>query len=229
MAAEFDDVPPADDGPAWYLFALGGVVLVAVTAAASILLLRPPFPGDTSVDAGFARDMIVHHAQAVEMADSVRGRSDNLDVQLMARELPLVQQGQVGQMTGWLDVWGLPATGSESAMTWMGMPTEGPMPGMATRDELVELAGLEGSAADERFLQLMIAHHEGGVAMAEAAVAHEVTPPVRQLATVIAQAQRAEVETMRSLLAQIPGAEQPAGTDPGTMDMGGDTGHQGHG
>lgn len=208
MAAELDDDLRADGGPGWYVSALGGVALVALTAAAVILLLRPAFPGDTSVDAGFARDMSVHHAQAVEMADSVRGRTDNLDVQLMAREIPLVQQGQIGQMSGWLDVWGLPATSSRPAMAWMGMPTEGLMPGMATRDELVELGQLEGAAADERFLQLMIAHHEGGVAMAEATVAAEVTPQVRQLATVIADSQRAEVETMRSLLAQIPGAEQ---------------------
>jgi len=92
MAAELDDVLPTHRGPAWYVLALGGVALVALTAPAAILLLRPAFPSDTSVDAGFARDMSVHHAQAVEMADSVRGRSDNLDVQLMLAQVPGAEQ-----------------------------------------------------------------------------------------------------------------------------------------
>lgn len=212
-------IPDTDDAivaraTPWYLLALGGIALVAITAAAVILLLRPAFPGDTSADAGFARDMSTHHAQAVEMAELVRGRTDNPEVGLLAREIPLVQQGQIGQMNGWLDVWGLRTTGTEPAMAWMGMPTDGPMPGMASREDLNELAGLEGAAADAKFLQLMIVHHEGGVAMAEAALASEVTAPVRQLASVIVDAQQAEIQTMRSLLDQVPGAAQPADADP---------------
>lgn len=158
-------IPDTDDAIAtratpWYLLALGAVALVAITPAVAIMLLRPAFPGDTSADAGFAGGMSTHHAQAVEMAELVRGRTDNPEVGLLAREIPLVQQGQIRQMNGWLDVWGLRATGTESAMAWMGTPTDGPMPGMATRQDLTELAELEGAAADAKFLQLMILHHE---------------------------------------------------------------------
>ena len=91
---------------------------------------RPP--GEDSAEAGFARDMIVHHAQAVEMAEIVRGKTESEDVGTLAPDIALTQQAQIGMMQGWLQVWGLLPTGSEPAMSWMGEPTNGPMPGMAT-------------------------------------------------------------------------------------------------
>ena len=78
-----------------------------------------------------ARDMSVHHAQAVEMAEIVRDKTQSEEVRLMAADMALTQQGQIGRMQGWLDTWNLPATGAEPALTWMGHPTEGRMPGMA--------------------------------------------------------------------------------------------------
>lgn len=44
----------------------------------------------------------------------------------------LTQQAQIGQMQGWLNVWGSPIASIEPAMAWMEMPTTDPMPGMAT-------------------------------------------------------------------------------------------------
>ncbi|MDP9479986.1 MAG: DUF305 domain-containing protein, partial [Actinomycetota bacterium] len=43
---------------------------LAVTVLALYLTSRPP--ADDSAEAGFARDMMVHHAQAVEMAEILR-------------------------------------------------------------------------------------------------------------------------------------------------------------
>jgi uncharacterized protein (DUF305 family) len=99
-------------------------------------------PGDDSAEAGFARDMIVHHGQAVQMAEIVRDRTESGAVRLLASDISLTQQGQIGIMQGWLGVWGLPITGSEPAMAWMGHPTDGPMPGMATPDEIDRLGKL---------------------------------------------------------------------------------------
>ena len=64
--------------------------------------------------------MMVHHAQAVEMAEIVRGKTESEDVGTLAPDIALTQQGQIGQMQGWLQVWGLSPTGSEPAMSWMG-------------------------------------------------------------------------------------------------------------
>ena len=81
----------------------------------------------------------VLNPQAVEMAEIVRSKTEDEDMEVLTSDIALTQQGQIGQMEGWLSVWGLPATGAEPAMTWMGHPTEGRMPGMASPEELEEL------------------------------------------------------------------------------------------
>src|SRR4051812_36496010 len=90
-------------------------------------------PGEDSAEAGFARDMMVHHAQAVQMAEIVRDKTESQEIRALAADIALTQQAQIGQMQGWLQVWGLPATGYKPAMSWMGHPTEDRMPGMASR------------------------------------------------------------------------------------------------
>ena len=94
------------------------------------MLFASVLPGNDSAEAGFARDMIVHHGQAVQMAEIIRDKTHNDDMRLLAADISLTQQGQVGIMQGWLGVWGLPITGEDPAMAWMGHPTDGLMPGM---------------------------------------------------------------------------------------------------
>jgi uncharacterized protein (DUF305 family) len=50
----------------------------------------------------------------------------------------------------------------------------------------------------------MIAHHEGGIEMADAVLTTTEQPQVRRLATAIASSQRAEVEQMTQMLDQLP-------------------------
>ncbi len=177
------------------------MVLVAVFfAGASLsLLIAPGPPGEGSPEAGFARDMRVHHAQAVQMAEIVRDKTESAEIRTLAADIALTQQAQIGMMLGWLDVWGLPASGTEPAMSWMGHPTEGRMPGMATPQEIVRLREAPPEEADEQFLWLMIRHHRAAIPMAEAILARTERPEVRQLAEAIAASQRQEISTMESM------------------------------
>ena len=59
-----------------------------------MLITRPP--GDDSAEAGFARDMIVHHAQAVQMAEIVRDKTQSDDMGLLATDIAPTQQAQIG-------------------------------------------------------------------------------------------------------------------------------------
>src|SRR3712207_5353493 len=59
-------------------------------------------PSDSSPEAGFARDMMVHHAQAVEMAEILRDKSESEEMRTLAADIALTQQAQIGQMQGWL-------------------------------------------------------------------------------------------------------------------------------
>lgn len=159
-------------------------------------------PGQDSPEVGFARDMMMHHAQAVDMATLLRDRTDDPEMQQVALDIMLTQQAQIGQMQGWLTLWGYPIARTDQAMMWMGMPTRGPMPGMATPEQLNQLRGLMGVEADGLFLQLMISHHRSGVAMGQAALARAQRPEVRVLAQSIVDAQTSEIALMQELLQQ---------------------------
>lgn len=159
-------------------------------------------PGAGSVDAGFAYDMSRHHAQAVEMAELVNGRTTDPEIGVLARDIALTQQYQIGEMRGWLDGWGLPATSFAEPMTWMGMSGMD-MPGMASDAELAALRDAPAGDVDRMFLELMIRHHQGGVEMATAAASSATVPYVQALATSIEESQTAEVESMTDLLDRL--------------------------
>lgn len=175
-------------------------------------------PGNASADVGFARDMMTHHAQAVDMATLVRDRTDDPEMRQLALDIMLTQQAQIGQMQGWLTLWGYPIASTDPAMSWMGMPAMGLMPGMATPEQLNQLRGLKGNEADGLFLQLMIAHHRGGVTMAEAAIKQAKEPAVRALAQSIMDAQTSEIALMQTLREQkgFPPIPEEDGMSDGT-------------
>jgi uncharacterized protein (DUF305 family) len=192
-------------------------VLIAVAAFCVGRLTAPVSgsPDTSSAAAGFARDMQVHHNQAVEMALIVRDRTPDDEVRLLAYDIATSQGQQSGQMYGWLESWGLPQASVDPPMTWMSLPAldgsdqhehgDGApetMPGYATGDQIAELEAASDVDAERIFLRLMIAHHHGGVEMAEAVIARTEQPEVLTLARGIVTAQSAEIELMESLLAE---------------------------
>lgn len=66
--------------------AVGAVVVASLAAAvlAFALYAGSRTPGDTSPETGFARDMLVHHAQAVEMATIVADRTEDERIETLA-------------------------------------------------------------------------------------------------------------------------------------------------
>ena len=206
-----------------------GATTSGSTAGATV---HARLPAEGSADAGFARDMSVHHAQAVAMAEAIRDRTSDPDLKLLATNIALGQQGQIGRMSGWLDEWGLDQTSTATPMAWvradnllpgttgtggttgatsmagmdmgggMALLPDGRMPGMATRPEVSALGTLPVADAEISFLQLMIAHHKAGVDMAEAVLARSDRPDVVQLATSIVNGQQAEIALMTNMLAK---------------------------
>jgi len=184
----------------WLLLLLVGLAALLLGALGGYWLRAAQTPAAGSADAGFARDMSLHHEQAVQMASLVYDRSDDPAIRSLAYDILTTQQGQIGIMSGWLDAWGLPWTSAGPRMAWMGMPTEGLMPGMATPEQMAALRAARGQAADILFLQLMIPHHQGGVAMAAAAAQQAKREPVRLLAQSMVEAQTLEIDYMNELL-----------------------------
>ncbi|MFF5280697.1 MULTISPECIES: DUF305 domain-containing protein [Streptomyces] len=181
----------------------------AVTVASANRDEAPAAPVSSSADAGFARDMAVHHQQAVEMSFIVRDRTKDEEVRRLAYDIANTQANQRGMMLGWLDLWGLPKNVSGvEPMAWMGMgdmgdmgPMDGAlMPGMATNAQLDELRRASGRDAEVLYLKLMTAHHKGGVHMAEGCVQKCSVDIERNLAQGMVDAQTSEIALMADML-----------------------------
>lgn len=194
------------------------VGLVVAGAVGYLLGSSASPPADDGVEAGFARDMQAHHAQAVEMSLIVREKSADPALRAMAYDVITSQQQQIGQMYAWLEGWGLAQTSRAAPMAWMSgmdhagmadMPSgsepmkllpDGRMPGMASPSDMVRLRAARGRTGEILWLQLMIPHHQAGVMMAQAVIQQSSDPQVVTLATAISTAQIAEIEQMRQML-----------------------------
>lgn len=186
------------------LIALLALAAALLIAAALALAPRLGTPGAHSVEVRFVREMIQHHAQAVDMATRIRDRSEERTLRSVALDIQLSQQEQIGQMRGWLTLWNLPWGGP-------GMTAEhARMMGMATPAELGRLDTLPPADAERLFLQLMIRHHQGALAMVKPALAPGVRPEVRTLARQIDAAQGGEIRLMTAMLAARGAGPLPA-------------------
>jgi uncharacterized protein (DUF305 family) len=193
------------------------VAAAAVLVSLGLLLWLVAAPGGddssdvptaASADAGFARDMAVHHQQAVELSYIVRDRTDDEDVRRLAYDIAQTQANQRGMLLGWLDLWNLPKTSADGYMAWMkgdghmGHETKNGslMPGMATTTEIGQLSKASGKEAEILYLQLLTDHHMGGVTMARACAEQCEVPQERQLAQGMVQGQQSEMELMADML-----------------------------
>jgi uncharacterized protein (DUF305 family) len=208
-----------------------GALLVVLALVGGLLLGRGSADGvarvTDPVDVGFAQDMKVHHAQAVQMAQVLHRRTDDRELGTLALDILTTQQGQIGIMTGWLGLWQHAQTSAGPPMRWMGH--DGPMPGMATDEQVAALETLPAAQLEEEFLRLMIRHHEGAVPMAAYAARHAASADVVRLARSMEQGQAAEIDLMQGMLA-ARGLAPEAG---GAAGHGGpaptSSGHAGHG
>jgi uncharacterized protein (DUF305 family) len=155
-----------------------------------------------ATDVGFLQDMRVHHEQAVQMS-FIYLNDDDVDVNLatIAREIVVGQNMEIGRMIQLLRDYGKPEVNeTDLSMGWMGEPVATDrMPGLATDDDLQALAAATGHEADVMFVQLMTAHHQGGIHMAEHAAEHAATAEVRLMGEQMASGQREEIDEMARL------------------------------
>ena len=122
-------------------------------------------PRPTAADIKFMQDMIGHHAQAVEMARLVPGRTSRKDLAILSERIIVSQVDEINIMRQWLRDQG--AAVPDSTKHDPGAMAMESMPGMATPAELSTLTGLRGTEFERMFLQLMIKHHGGAIIMVE--------------------------------------------------------------
>lgn len=146
-----------------------------------------------------------HHEQAVQISFIyLNDEGTDRSLQQLAREIIVGQNLEAGQMVQMLRQFGKPEYNQDDVgMRWMGQPVPiDSMPGMASEAALDEFETVSGRAADTMFVDLMVAHHQGGVHMAEHAAEHAGTGMVREFAGQIAGSQIDEIEELQNLLAR---------------------------
>lgn len=170
----------------------------------------PPTTGAPAVgphngaDVSFATDMIPHHAQAATMTAMATTTATNGDLKNLADAISAAQAPEIQTMSGWLRGWGAPVPDTAAGGHDMAGMSGGSMDGMMTDQQMSDLGATTGSSFDRMWLQLMISHHQGAVAMSKTEVSTGQNPAAKALAQSIINGQSAEIVTMKRLLATEP-------------------------
>lgn len=140
---EPDDIDEIPSRAPWPIIAAAlGLAAILLGALAVYLYQSDESPANDSADVGFARDMSIHHAQAVEMANIAYRITEDPEIELIARDIADTQQFQIGMMTGWLDIWGRSVSSDLPLMGWMGdydMTLPSPPAGLIDDDSMVDM------------------------------------------------------------------------------------------
>jgi uncharacterized protein (DUF305 family) len=158
-----------------------------------------------ATDIAFAQLMIPHHQQAVEMADMALSKASSSEVKGLAKQIKAAQDPEIAQMRAWLSAWGAPEqmpSASAGSMDHSGMDMGGMTgAGMMSAANMQKLQAATGAAFDRMWLQMMIAHHQGAITMANQVLDSSKNDQVKKLAQAIVSGQNDEISTMQKLLA----------------------------
>ena len=187
---------------------------IAIGAFGALLLVfalgftfgaRPSGDAHNEADVGFLQDMRIHHEQALTMSlIYIETQPQSSVLRTIAYEIIMSQGTEIGRMVQLLRDFGAAETNeTDQAMTWMGDPTPlENMPGLASDEEMKQLQQSRGAEADDIFARLMIAHHKGGVHMAEHASMHATNDEVKLMAASMVKTQTGEIASLEKYLAK---------------------------
>jgi uncharacterized protein (DUF305 family) len=157
-------------------------------------------PGHNAADIAFATNMIPHHQQAVDMSALVADRSSNAEVQKLASDISSAQGAEVQTFKVLLVQWDENpdlTTGGGNGGQGGGMHG---MQGMVDDATMARLTSLQGDEFDQLWLQSMIGHHQGAIAMAKAETADGANVDAKSIAQNIVTTQQAQIDQMSQLL-----------------------------
>ena len=181
-----------------------GVVLVLLLLVTAACAAAPtpqapapqaaaPAPDVATVDADYARMMIPHHEQALELSALLGGRSSSPEVADLAFRIDREQVEEIGQLQGFLRLRDEPKAGA--AM--------GGMAGMADAATMQRLRASSGPAFDRLWLETMTAHHQGALTMARDRL-RGAPGPLTEFSRTLLVTQQAEIDRMRGVLTRVP-------------------------
>lgn len=200
----------------------GRVLFAAFVLLATPLLGQGPGPVGrdyTAADVSFMQGMIIHHAQAVVMSDWALTHGATPSLLVLAKRIALSQRDEIRLTQNWLLDRHLEAPDPLHTLSKQSSPVHdtsllnmpgmdmGPHPmimsGMLTAEQMRQLAAARGTEFDRLYLQGMIPHHEGALAMVAQLLASPgggQQPEISEFANDIDAGQRVEIARMQALL-----------------------------
>ena len=171
------------------------------------------------IDSGFARSMLLHHAQAIHMSMMMQN-SASPEIQGLAQSIAMKQTREMGVMEGWLTAWNEPVMLAGQPMTWVEeaknvrhlddqlyqarcIAEGGKMAGLATPEQLDQLKQASGTEKEILFLELMLAHHRAALPMAWFANRNGDSSLVKALAISMVREQGMEIGWIQMKLQQL--------------------------
>ncbi|OLF19672.1 hypothetical protein BU204_01480 [Actinophytocola xanthii] len=154
-------------------------------------------------DVTFVQDMIVHHAQAVEMAELAPTRASAKDVKGLADRIADSQRPEMDMLNRWLEQHDKPTVNPEApdhGGGHGGHADHTSMPGFAGPEQMAALQAASGARFDTLFLQMMTTHHEGALTMIDEVRSGGLDVRVQEIADDIAVTQIDEIHRMRGML-----------------------------
>ncbi|MCM3871962.1 MAG: DUF305 domain-containing protein [Pyrinomonadaceae bacterium] len=176
---------------------------------------RATLPPGSPADIQFMQDMIMHHAQAVEMTDLIGSHTDNKDLRSLGARISSSQSDEIKFMKRWLAARGepisppMPEMSGMAGMARMDMSNHpmALMPGMLTPKQMGALKKAKGEEFDRLFLTGMVQHHNGALIMVKdlfdtAGAGQDAE--LFNFATDVDSGQRAEIRIMQTMLREKP-------------------------
>ena len=171
----------------------------------------------TSADVHFMQGMILHHHQALLMSRLASDRTNNENVLDLAGRIDVSQDDEIMLMQDWLkersEMVPDPADHHSSHMSH-------DMVGMATAEQMTNLANSKSIDFDELFLSLMITHHDGAIKMVKELrdqPGSAYDPLLNEFVSDVANDQAVEIERMNELLVGLS-SDPRAGLAPGLFN-----------
>jgi uncharacterized protein (DUF305 family) len=144
----------------------------------------------TEADAAWIAGMAEHHDQAVALAELAEGRADDADVAASAERIAVGQAAEAAALRAWLDRRELGDAEHDES-------TE--MPGAISATTFARAERSTGAPFDRLFIDTMIRHHEGAVAMSEARLETSGDSAVTRWARIVATGQTIELDRLTDL------------------------------
>jgi uncharacterized protein (DUF305 family) len=138
--------------------------------------------GSAPYDAQFIDSMIVHHQGAVTMAQQAQQEAERPELKQLAEIIIEDQQAEIAQMEQWRQAW---------------YADLAPTTGMGMDMGVMEVADDPSKPYEQRFIEAMIPHHEGAIAMAQDAQQNAERQEIKDFAAHVITAQEAEIAQMK--------------------------------